>query len=1200
MDRLNQIESEIRSMEGGRFQKLCDRYLHQKYGWELYTPGSMDGSNKTTPGTPDTYVYLDNSDKYILTMFGTRKDAVKKLESDIRDAKTKSKLEHGKIDKIVCCYEGSNISVQKHEELINLAKPYSLIILNSTMIAMDLIDEYHTLAIEFFELSNWTGQINSFNKFIEKHDKSETNAPIDTLYVDQDNQVNKLNELIISKQIVIITGKPGAGKTKIAIESLRKLDDIPNNQCLFVKSNGQLLYNDLDGFISKTKNNYVLIDDVNEVKDLASIFSFLQENINLHFIITVRDYALSDIKKISYKYDVDLFYLKELNDETIGQIMKEYFPENKGVRNQIVKLSHNNPRQAVIAAKLVSEKGINVLKNTHSIMVNYYKYVINDAKISDSCMRSLFIVAVFERIKFRDNNNLSSILKVLDLEMNQFVNDVVWLNDKEICNIFQNKAVSIEDQSLRDYILYYYFFESHRFYLKDLFSTIYSYGFHNLVSSLNRASAIEINEINENKLGKIARDFYDSTISSMSEKNKIDYLVMFGIFLESKVIEMEMSIINKLPLTNYVPSFQFKDFDRSARGEYNDFLKLMRTLTRANIKENTSIVVSECLNYLEKNGKYVINITNFFIEVFGFNPELLDPNAILKIAINAFEREMHRNNLVVSECLLFTCRSFLNTRGSKYSVMNDNGNFSYIKYNLDDNSIDMVVRKKILNIISYLVKNNLIPENTFLTLVHEKINYTNKTKKIADVDINTFLDAANASSNISSDNKKFIAVEAKRLDYINNDISVKQVMNSFDSLQECYWIMNNYSNISGEIPYLKKNPQINHLIDKSYMESKKYSYCIAKCMKSNPLVNVDRIEQSFENGLKILNQDQKEFLIKSILETGLEKVNTHILYRLVCMYGIRRFLNDFKTCYWENKQLFYLIYSSIKNPNANDIEILYSLIKNFNKEEWGIVQYDNLAKIVQENSKINELIIDKTINYGQFFSFRFLSDIDAKIFFDNIHEKNKLYDFYIAGLPNEIDINNSLFILLKDDDIFQKKIINFLFNDLNSNYWWSQGMLESKIMILWKAPSFLDLIKLKIEDRNPMYSYFNNGWQAVFAIGTDAKKEWLATILRNTNDINTIKKILNLENRFFSYDDMFYCFKIIADKNYPLKEFSILKFNKYWSGSEVPEIKKDLNFVSKLLTIFKDPSDVVYLKNLQEKLKDKIQDVLMREFIERF
>lgn len=53
---VNKIEESIKEMEGGAFQKLCDRYLYEKNNWNLkenfFDSGSMQGTNKTTAGTP--------------------------------------------------------------------------------------------------------------------------------------------------------------------------------------------------------------------------------------------------------------------------------------------------------------------------------------------------------------------------------------------------------------------------------------------------------------------------------------------------------------------------------------------------------------------------------------------------------------------------------------------------------------------------------------------------------------------------------------------------------------------------------------------------------------------------------------------------------------------------------------------------------------------------------------------------------------------------------------------------------------------------------------------------------------------------------------------------------------------------------------------------------------------------------------------
>ncbi|MFD2386234.1 glutamate dehydrogenase [Enterococcus rivorum] len=66
MSRLNRIQNEIKQLEGGRFQKLCDTYLYRKRNWEnIVSLGSMEGTDKTTKGIPDTYFFDSKSNSYI-------------------------------------------------------------------------------------------------------------------------------------------------------------------------------------------------------------------------------------------------------------------------------------------------------------------------------------------------------------------------------------------------------------------------------------------------------------------------------------------------------------------------------------------------------------------------------------------------------------------------------------------------------------------------------------------------------------------------------------------------------------------------------------------------------------------------------------------------------------------------------------------------------------------------------------------------------------------------------------------------------------------------------------------------------------------------------------------------------------------------------------------------------------------------------
>lgn len=71
MSKINIIQNAIKEMEGGSFQKLFDAYLFKKYNFKnIQTLGVQEGTNKTTKGTPDSFV-VDEDEKYILIMYGT-------------------------------------------------------------------------------------------------------------------------------------------------------------------------------------------------------------------------------------------------------------------------------------------------------------------------------------------------------------------------------------------------------------------------------------------------------------------------------------------------------------------------------------------------------------------------------------------------------------------------------------------------------------------------------------------------------------------------------------------------------------------------------------------------------------------------------------------------------------------------------------------------------------------------------------------------------------------------------------------------------------------------------------------------------------------------------------------------------------------------------------------------------------------------
>ena len=85
MSRLQAIENELLSVNGTVFQELCDSYLKRtNQNCRAFSrTGSMNGKQKTTRGTPDSFFSLNNGN-FLYVETTTDISTKNKLANDIR------------------------------------------------------------------------------------------------------------------------------------------------------------------------------------------------------------------------------------------------------------------------------------------------------------------------------------------------------------------------------------------------------------------------------------------------------------------------------------------------------------------------------------------------------------------------------------------------------------------------------------------------------------------------------------------------------------------------------------------------------------------------------------------------------------------------------------------------------------------------------------------------------------------------------------------------------------------------------------------------------------------------------------------------------------------------------------------------------------------------------------------------------------
>lgn len=122
MSKLIDIKYRIMQLDGGTFQNLCDAFLHREGYGSGYSLGMQTGTNKTAPGSPDTY-FLTAENKYVMVMYSTQQtDFLKKAEEDIAkcfDPK-KTGLSEDDVEEIVICHTYGRLHTGDDKQLRDL------------------------------------------------------------------------------------------------------------------------------------------------------------------------------------------------------------------------------------------------------------------------------------------------------------------------------------------------------------------------------------------------------------------------------------------------------------------------------------------------------------------------------------------------------------------------------------------------------------------------------------------------------------------------------------------------------------------------------------------------------------------------------------------------------------------------------------------------------------------------------------------------------------------------------------------------------------------------------------------------------------------------------------------------------------------------------------------------------------------------
>ena len=1194
---ITEIESKILQLEGGAFQELCDAFLFKKGYKNITQYGKQAGTMKTAKGTPDTY-FINQNEKYVLVQYTTEQGKIfNKIKEDIEKCFDSNKIKVNKesIEEIIYCHTSSRININKDKELKDLCIQHNvtLSIYGINMIAKEIYLNYPILAKDFFGISLDTNQIMESDDFIKEYDSNKMLAPISTKFLFREKEIKELTEALENKDIVVISGQAGVGKTRLALEVAKSFEKRYNYKLLCIKSKKLEIFEDTKRYIHKDQKYILFIDDGNELKQIELILDLLNEK-NLKIIITVRNYV-KDIVNKNIKKFTDKIYEKELETFTDKEIT-EFLKENLGIFNsryieQILKISSGNPRIAYMAGKVAVEKNnIEVIHNVERLYEAYYS--IMPIKLNEKLCIVGSMISIFGAINLK-SDFFRGFVKICNLTEEELWDNIKKLEELEYIEIKYENTVRILDQCFANYLLY-------KSFIKDKFinlNLIIEYGFEYFRESLIRMIQMFSNLFFSNEVLEYIKNEVNITWNRYRSENN---------YLLEDFIKVFYSL-NEIEALSYI----YEKIENLEKKEINVY----------NLKFDKDVTITNSLLKMFPNNKQTDELENVIELLFQY---LLKRNDLIEEGHKLILENYGINRYSLSEdyktqIILFNkFSSYINLKEIRVLFYKIAEHFLQIGFmEFESNKRALTLRK-----VGLLNSENLkVYRNKIWTLLLEGFNFKEKNY-IFDIlkSLNYYFEGKEYKEIFEID-KPYIIKLLQELIFFDE---IRVVKSYFDLKQRCQ-----FYDIKIEDFLLNIKPQIYiTLSGKRILYRKNFDYELKSTIKdfSNTITLKEVFEKIFEFSL----EEKKEITV-----------------------GLKYFIENFYTSKEKLKEIF--SYCNILNiefyfyPET----LLMNMFEKIGIEEtYKIINDESLEKDIKNNwrflffellpeNKINTFYKDELLKFirddnqiSYCRNIRFLKKyylieksiyvLIAQILY-NKNNLNILKNYYSGFLFNpycnspkevlefyeeDLELLKNIYFLLEREDYTGEFFCVFLDYDFdylirylellkNGSFW-----EDNKLKNCWNKKNYIEIFDYIFEYLSECYYSIN--LYSIFLRDNSNVKKWFIHIIDKFFDNE--KKILFLFEIISQLDEniKLECILYFINKNRNIEIFKNISLEprfKSWTGSEIPLLSKEVEFYEKLLSNITDLKFIRHKNYLSERIRDKkteIKKVEKREYLEKY